>query len=275
MMELELGRLYWKGVPAKTMFQDFQKDIYNPHHNGVESFFDRLEKLKHQRDYLESLPKQSHERGPLPQEISEHDKAIKILESIALNCFYADLLSGSIRAIGFKDINHENPTVIPNNQWAFLKIDFNENSARHEGTSYHATRFIWSSELSEHEFNCIMEALFKNETEHRSESTEEIEPTQTGNLEKHPNNKKKPATNRTRITRLRLAVETAMNELKKKPGREPSHEEVIKKLEDDDSTGCVVDSKPGILVWTTTKGEFKETPHKAIRDMISRIKHPK
>lgn len=77
---------------------------------------------------------------------------------------------------------------------------------------------------------------------------------------------------RKRITRIRIAGETARRALIKRLGREPSADEFFSYLADEDETGIIVDQKPDALVWVDTRGTFHETRRKTLGSMLSNIR---
>lgn len=77
-----------------------------------------------------------------------------------------------------------------------------------------------------------------------------------------------------RRRRITLAVERARESLIKKYQREPSADEVINHLEDNDETGCIVDYKDNCLIWVDTNNKDQKSSHKSIANLLSKIKNP-
>jgi hypothetical protein len=84
---------------------------------------------------------------------------------------------------------------------------------------------------------------------------------------------KKPASTRTRTTRLTFAITEARQVLlEKAKGLEPSASAVFDYLANDDETGVIVDSKDDALIWVDTKGNLHDTKKRSIANSLSTIK---
>lgn len=269
-----MGRInaYRRGIDAWTMLQDVRKKtrVTTAKRGEPQNIAGRIDDLTKSLRWLQQgrlQPDSELEKQEYEAYIKPYEEAINHLENLARNSMMDCCLRGVIVGFGYAFFGDRFPWHIAPCDWAFLEIDFNDSSAKYNSTEYgqikfHAIRFLWASEISIEERKCI-----KLETEHELSLVDEEE-----SIKNEKNDSTKALKKRNRKVGITIAITTAHKRLLEKYGREPTSEEVFNHLESSDETGCIVDGKPGILVWVDSKGKQHETRLKTIANTLGRIR---
>ena len=83
-----------------------------------------------------------------------HKRVLEILDSVESKVI-AELLSGSIVALGYDDPHDPTIRSVPPHQWNFLKLDFDECIARWEDIYYHGLRLVHRRDLTDQQLSAL------------------------------------------------------------------------------------------------------------------------
>lgn len=196
-----------------------------------------------------------------------YQQQIQDLLNTLLDGLYGLGKKGEIVAVAYNCINNHNPVIVQPHEWAFLKIDTDNNSANYRDKQYVDLKFIQPERLSSNELDQLKKLIGNNQVSN-------VKPIETDLNKEHPSGdniekKQKQNKNSKRKDNLTKAISAAIAEFNKKPSLE---ELWLYFQKDKDNTGFIVDFSDQKLTWRDTKGNLQDTKKGSVANRLSRIK---
>ena len=160
----ELSEIYGKSTPLWELLQAFRKatSVTTAEPGEPKSIAGRVRALEYQISQIQDIwvrvrqQQPKHEKEIYDADIAKHQKAISHLESLAKTALTDDCAEGIFIGIGFIKTYPPSMAVIHPNEWAFLEVNFKENSATYTHETYEKIKLVRASDLTNEEIHLLI-----------------------------------------------------------------------------------------------------------------------
>ena len=160
----ELSEIYGESRPLWELLQVFRKKtcVTAARPGEPKNIAGRVCALEYQMAQFQDIwarvmqPQPQHEKEIYDADIARHQRVISNLESLAKTALADDCAQGLFIGIGFIKSYPPSMAVIHPNEWAFLEVNFKENSATYTHETYEKIRLVRASDLTKEEIRLLI-----------------------------------------------------------------------------------------------------------------------